>query len=206
MAICFLMVIFDGYDLIVYGAIVPSLLDEPRWNLGPAEAGAIGAATLVGMLIGALGAGALTDVVGRRKIIIVSVTWFSVSMLLCSVAPTAGFLGAFRFLAGLGLGGVIPSVVALTVEFAPMNRRQLYNAVMFAGYSFGGILSAVLALALIPLYGWRIMLAVGAAPLVVVLPLAIAFLPESVGFLLAKGRHAEAARLADRYGIDIGEQ
>ena len=202
-AICFLTIIFDGYDLIVYGAVVPSLLEEPGWGLTPPEARAIGSYTLIGMLIGALLAGALTDMFGRRKIVIASMVLFSIAMVLCGFAPNPAFLGIFRFIAGLGLGGVIPSAVALTVEYAPHDRRQLYNAVMFTGYSVGGVLAAVLALALVADYGWRIMFWLGAAPLVLVLPFALKFLPESAGFLLAKGRTEEAERLARKFDLNL---
>jgi AAHS family benzoate transporter-like MFS transporter len=74
---------------------------------------------------------------------------------------------------------------------------------MFVGYSVGGVLAAVMALLLAADHGWRPLLAIGAAPLVVVLPLAWRFLPESVGYLLAKGRDAEAQALAVRYGLDL---
>ena len=144
---------FDGYDLIVYGSVVPSLLAEPGWNLGPAQAGAIGSYALIGMLVGALGAGAVTDVIGRRRIMLIGITWFSLMMILCAFAPTPGVFGLLRFLAGLGLGEVMPSAIALTVEFAPRDRRQLYNALMFVGYSVGGVLAAVLALALVADHG-----------------------------------------------------
>ncbi|MHA6779706.1 MFS transporter [Pseudonocardia saturnea] len=199
-AICFLTIVFDGYDLIVYGSVVPALLAEPGWGLGPAQIGAIGSYALAGMLVGALGAGAITDRVGRRKIMLVGIAWFSVAMALCAVAPNPELLGLFRFLAGLGLGGVLPSAIALTVEYAPRGRRQLYNALMFVGYSVGGVLAAVLALALVADQGWRVMFWIGVAPLVLVLPVAIAFLPESAGYLAARGRAAEAAVLTARYG------
>ncbi|MEK6439034.1 MFS transporter [Pseudonocardia sp. T1-2H] len=202
-ALCFLTIVFDGYDLIVYGSAVPSLLAEPGWNMGPAQVGAIGSYALVGMLIGALAAGAITDALGRRRIMLIGITWFSVLMVACSLAPNPGMLGLLRFLAGLGLGGVIPSAIALTVEYALRGRRQLYNALMFAGYSVGGVIAAVLALLLLADHGWRPLLAIGAAPLVIVLPLAWRFLPESVGYLLAKGRDDEARTLADRYGVDL---
>ena len=202
-ALCFLTIVFDGYDLIVYGSAVPSLLAEPGWEMGPAQAGAIGSYALAGMLLGALGAGAVTDAVGRRRIMLIGITWFSVLMLACAAAPGPGVLGLLRFLAGLGLGGVIPSAIALTVEYAPMGRRQLYNALMFVGYSVGGVLAAVMALLLAADHGWRPLLAIGATPLVVVLPLAWRFLPESVGYLLAKGRDDEAQAMALRYGLDL---
>jgi AAHS family benzoate transporter-like MFS transporter len=89
------------------------------------------------------------------------------------------------------------------IEYAPRGRRQLYNALMFAGYSVGGVIAAVLARLLLADHGWRPLLAIGAAPLVIVLPLAWRFLPESVGYLLAKGRGDEAEILADRYGVDL---
>jgi AAHS family benzoate transporter-like MFS transporter len=202
-ALCFLTIVFDGYDLIVYGSAIPSLLAEPGWNLGPAQAGAIGSYALAGMLIGALGAGALTDLFGRRTVMLTGITWFSLMMVGCSLAPGPELLGLLRFLAGLGLGGVIPCAIALTVEYAPRGRRQLYNALMFVGYAVGGVLAAVLALVLAADHGWRPLMAIGAAPLVVVLPIAWRFLPESVGFLLAKGRDDEALDLAARYGIDL---
>jgi len=108
-AICFLTIVFDGYDLIVYGSAVPSLLAEPGWQLGPAQAGAIGSYALAGMLIGALGAGAVTDRLGRRRIMLIGITWFSVAMVGCALAPTPELLGLLRFVAGFGLGGVIPA-------------------------------------------------------------------------------------------------
>ncbi|WP_084210778.1 MFS transporter [Pseudonocardia acaciae] len=202
-ALCFLTIVFDGYDLIVYGSAVPSLLAEPGWGLNPAGAGVIGSYALVGMLIGALASGALSDSLGRRRIMLVGVTWFSALMIGCALAPGPELLGLLRFLAGLGLGGVIPSAIALTVEYAPREHRQLYNALMFAGYSVGGVVAALLALFLLADHGWRPLMAFGAAPLVLVLPLLWRRLPESVGFLLAAGRDADAEALAARYGLDL---
>jgi AAHS family benzoate transporter-like MFS transporter len=200
-AICFVSIVFDGYDLIVFGSVVPSLLKHPGWDLTPAQIGAIGSYALVGMLIGALAAGAVTDVVGRRKIVLISIAWFSVAMALCAMAPSPELLGLFRFVGGLGLGGVVPTAIALTVEYAPPHRRNVYNALMYSGYSVGGIMAALLALALLAEHGWRVMFWIGAAPLVLVLPLAYRFLPESASYLLARGRRAEAEELAARYGL-----
>ncbi|MBO0871839.1 MAG: aromatic acid/H+ symport family MFS transporter [Pseudonocardia sp.] len=201
--LCFLTIVFDGYDLIVYGSAVPSLLDEPGWGMTPARAGVIGSYALAGMLVGALGSGVLSDALGRRRIMLLGVTWFSALMIGCSLAPTPGLLGLLRFLAGLALGGVIPSAIALTVEYAPREHRQLYNALMFAGYSVGGVVAALLALFLLADHGWRPLMAFGAAPLLFVLPLLWRLLPESVGFLLARGRDTDAEALATRYGLDL---
>lgn len=205
-AICFVTIVFDGYDLIVYGAVVPALLEHPGWNLTPVEAGAIGSYALIGMLFGAMIVGTITDVVGRRKIMLVCISWFSLCMGLCAIAPSPELLGLFRFIAGLGLGGVVPTSIALTLEYAPPHRRSFTNALMFCGYSVGGIFAALVAIPLLPAFGWRIMFALGMLPLVLVVPLAYRYLPESVSFLAARGRTAEAEDLARRYGVPLEQE
>jgi MFS transporter, AAHS family, benzoate transport protein len=202
-ALCGVTIIFDGYDLIVYGAVLPSLLEYEPWGLTPVRAGAIGSYALIGMLFGALIAGTVTDIVGRRKIMLFCITWFSLSMGLCAMAPSAELFGLFRFIAGLGLGGVVPTAIALTIEYAPPNWRTLANSIMFSGYSVGGIMAALLAIVLLPDFGFRTMFWIGMLPLVTLLPLAWKFLPESVGFLVANGRMEEAETLARRYGVEI---
>jgi AAHS family benzoate transporter-like MFS transporter len=202
-ALCWVTIIFDGYDLIVYGAVVPSLLEYDAWALSPEQAGRIGSYALFGMLIGALIAGTITDLVGRRKIILFCIAWFSLAMGLCAIAPSPELFGLFRFLAGLGLGGVVPTASAITIEYAPPERRKFLYALMFSGYSVGGILAAALAIPIVPEAGFRAMFLIGLAPLVLVLPLAWRFMPESVSFLLARGRLEEAEALARRHGIAL---
>ncbi|MFJ6651053.1 MFS transporter [Streptomyces sp. NPDC091290] len=196
---------FDGYDLIVYGATVPALIKYEPWGLTPTEAGAIGSYALVGMLIGALVAGVVTDAVGRRKVLLISVAWFSLSMAVCAMAPSAELFGLFRLLGGLGLGGVMPTAIALTAEYSAADRRSLNNALMFAGYPVGGIIAAALALELMPTFGFRIMYWIGALPLVIAVPLLWRYLPESLSYLVAKGRRNEAAELASRLGTSVPE-
>lgn len=122
-------------------------------------------------------------------------------MLATASAPTPELFGLFRFLSGLGLGGVIPTAVATTVEFSRPGRKNFNNALMFSGYSFGGILAAVLAIWLVDAIGFRGMLTIGGLPLVTILPLLVIFLPESPAYLRAKGRTAEADQIIDRYGL-----
>ncbi|RMI28816.1 MFS transporter [Nocardia stercoris] len=203
-ALCFLTTVADGYDLIVYGATVPKLLHEPGWHLTPGAAGAIGSWTLAGLMVGFLVAGPLSDRLGRRKIMIMGVAWFSVGSLVCSLAQSPEFLGAARFLTGIGLGGVVPSAIALTVEFAPKHRRQLYNGLTLTGYSIGGIISALAAIALLPDHGWRMLYAI-AALYALILPIMYFTLPESLNFLVLQGKSDEARKAAERYGLDLDE-
>ncbi|MGH8965489.1 MAG: MFS transporter, partial [Actinomycetes bacterium] len=200
LAICWVTIVFDGYDMITFGAVLPDLLRYEPWDLSVAEAGRLGALALVGMLIGTLVVGTLTDILGRRRIMLGCLVWFSVAMLLTGLAPSPEVFGLLRFVTGLGLGGVVPTAIALTVEYSPPARRQLNNALMFSGYSFGGVLAALLALVLLPVGGFRLLFFLGAAPLVLVVPLAYVLLPESVSYLTARGRLAEARRYAAQYG------
>jgi AAHS family benzoate transporter-like MFS transporter len=200
-SLCFVAIVVDGYDLVIYGAITPALLKYEPWGLTPVSAGAIGSYALAGMFFGAILVGYLTDVLGRRKVLIGSIAFFSVLMLLAAAAPTPELFGVFRFLSGLGLGGVIPTAIALTVEYSPVAKRNFNNAIMFSGYSVGGVMAALLSLALLPAIGFRGMLAIGGLPLVLVLPLLFKFLPESPAYLAARGGRREARELVQAYGI-----
>ncbi|WP_433475750.1 MFS transporter [Spirillospora sp. CA-142024] len=192
-ALCFAVIVFDGYDLIIYGATLPGLLEYRDWGLTKTEAGAIGSYALIGMLVGALVAGTVTDLIGRRKVMMIGVAWFSLAMIGCALAPSPTWFGLFRMIAGLGLGGVMPTAVALTAEHSRADRRSLNNAIMFSGYSVGGVLAAVLTMNLMPEYGFRVMYWTAAAPLLLV-PVLWRLLPESESFLAARGRHEKPKR------------
>ncbi len=142
--ICFATVVFDGYDLIVYGTVVPALLEYREWDLTAVEAGAIGSYALIGMLFGAMMVGTITDIVGRRKIMLFCISWFSLFMGLCAIAPSPELLGLFRFIAGLGLGRVVPTAIALTIEYAPPHRRSTRSAIAHQAVSSSDVPSRVL--------------------------------------------------------------
>ncbi|CAN7175446.1 MFS transporter [Knoellia sp. LjRoot47] len=122
--LCWLIVVFDGYDLIVYGTTLPSILAEPGWGLSATAGGLIGSLAFLGMLVEALAAGRLADALGRRRTILWCTLWFSLFTALCYVAPNAETFGAFRLIAGLGLGGLVPSANALTTEFVSVRARR----------------------------------------------------------------------------------
>ena len=189
-AFSFFAVLFEGYDLIVYGAAVPALLAYPNWALTAAQAGAIGAAALFGMVFGAPASGWLADIYGRRKLYIGLLTFFSLMMILVSLAQTPTQLGLFRFLAGLGFGGIPPTVIALVIEFAPARRKVLLNSIMLSGFGVGAILAGSMSILLLGHFGFRGMFAFGALPLVTLVPLAVWLLPESPEFLRKSAEHA----------------
>ena len=112
----------------------------------------------------------------------------------------------FRFLAGLGLGGLIPTAATLVSEYAHTSRGSSSITFMMTGYHVGGVLTALLAIPILPALGWRAMFVVGALPALILVPLMLKNLPESTSFLVAHDRRAEADELAARYGITLAPE
>ncbi|WP_405586076.1 MFS transporter [Streptomyces sp. NBC_01092] len=201
LALCWLAVFFDGMDVNIYGAVMPHMLDDPGLGLTPDTAGTIGSWTTFGMLIGALTAGNLTDWLGRRLMLVASVSLFSAGSALCALADGVGMFGAGRFVAGLGLGGLMPLCLAMVLEFAPPRRAALTTGLLMTSYHFGGMAATGLGLTLAPAAGWRWVFWAGVLPAVVAVPLLLRLLPESPGVLLARGERDRADAVADRYGL-----
>jgi AAHS family benzoate transporter-like MFS transporter len=154
-------------------------------------------------MFGALVFGTLADRIGRKKGIAICFVLFSGATVLNGFASTPTEFGIFRFLAGLGCGGLMPNVVALMNEYAPKKLRSTLVAVMFSGYSLGGMLSAGLGIFMLPRFGWEAMFFAAAVPLLL-LPVILWYLPESVGFLVRQGRHEQARALLNK--VDPSQQ
>jgi AAHS family benzoate transporter-like MFS transporter len=184
--VCWLLVVFDGYDLIVYGTVQSSLISETGWGLTKATAGTIGSMAFLGMMIGAIFAGRMADSWGRRKTIIGCAIVFSVFTILCALAPNAAVFGILRLLAGIGLGGLVPSANALVAELVPTKWRSTIATLMMSGVPIGGSIAALVGIPLIPAFGWQAMFLVAALALVIVVPLGLKFIPET----LAPGKGA----------------
>lgn len=199
--------IFDGYDLVVYGAVVSTFLRDPTQigNVTPAIAGLLGSYALVGVMVGALLAGAVGDILGRRKVMLMSYAWFSVGMAFTALATTATTFGWLRFATGLGIGSLVATTAALVSEYAPAGRKNTINAITNGGIPLGSLLAALLAILLMQHIGWRGMFWIGALPIVTLLPLAYFKMPESVAWLASRGRIDEARRMSERTGIAMPE-
>jgi AAHS family benzoate transporter-like MFS transporter len=105
--------------------------------------------------------------------------------------------GILRFLAGLGIGGVMPNLVALTSEYAPARLRATLVTTMFSGYAVGGVMAALLGAWFTPNFGWQIMFFIAGVPLLL-LPLIWKFLPESLTFLVKAQKHDNARQIMQR--------
>ncbi len=176
--------LLDGFDTMIMSFLAPAISHE--WHSSHGAFGMVFSATLLGAAIGATCLGALADRCGRRNLILLSVGWFALLTLACAAAPSLPWLIGLRFLAGLGLGGVIPNMLALAAEYAPARRRSTIVAVITWGTPLGAVLGGLISTPVVTAYGWRAMLyATGVVPLLL-LPLLWAQLPESVRFLAAR--------------------
>lgn len=197
---CWAAILAEGYDVGVLGAALPGIAEDQAWNLSPLELGALGSYALVGMLFGAVIIGTLSDTLGRRTMLMLSVILFATMQLGAALAPTPELFGLFRLLGGLGMGGVIPVAAALTIEYSPPRRRSYNYGIMYSGYSLGIVLAAVVAYFLMAEVGWRPVIGIGAFGLVI-LPIIMAMVPESLEHLVAKGRLDAARETAGKLGI-----
>lgn len=196
--------VFDGYDLTVYGTVMPTLMDDPNQigELDGATAGALGSYAMLGVLVGALICGAIGDHFGRRRMVLISITWFSLGMIITAFSTTVLMFGLLRFFTGLGLGAILATAGATMAEFAPADKRNLYNAVVYSGIPAGGVLAALLGMTVMEPLGWRGLFIIGALPILLV-PIAWFKLPESPRWLLSRGRREEAIALAHRTGVSL---
>jgi AAHS family benzoate transporter-like MFS transporter len=205
--LAFLGLVFDGYDLVVYGAVLSTFLRDPTQigEVTPAVGGALGSYALIGVLVGALLAGTISDVIGRRKVMLLSYAWFSVGMGVTALMTTTTGFGLMRFITGLGVGALVATTGAIVSEFAPPGKKNLCNAIVYSGVPFGSLMAALLAIILLGAIGWRGMFWIGALPIVTLLPLAFFKMPESPSWLLARGRVEEARALSEKTGVPLEE-
>lgn len=189
---CALMIVFDGYDLAVAGIALPSMMKDLA--VPSAKAGAMVSAALFGMMFGNVLFGSLSSRIGRRRTIALCLTLFSVFTAAAGLTHDPLTFSASRFIAGLGMGGVMPNVVAHMTEYSPRRVRSTMVTLMFSGYSIGGVLAALLGKGLIEAHGWQSVFLAAGLPVLVV-PFVLRALPESMPYLLATNRSDELKRL-----------
>ncbi|MGW4027456.1 MFS transporter [Streptomyces sp. NPDC005009] len=200
--LCWLAVLFDGLDMFIYGSVLPHMLEEKALGITSAQAGDLGSYATFGMLVGALTAGTVADRIGRKKLMVSCVTLFSLASGLCAVSNGVAVFGLGRTLAGIGLGGLLPTAISMVSDYAPRGRAALTIGLLMTAHHAGGILSAYVALWIVEPLGWRAAFWVCVAPLLFV-PVLARFLPESLSFLVARGRVEEARVLAARYDAEL---
>ena len=180
---------FDAMDVLLVGSIVAAVSRE--WALDTTESQWINTANVAGLFFGALASGWLADRLGRKSVFQLTLLIYSVFTGLSAAATGLAMLMALRFLAGVGLGGELPVASTLVSEFAPASRRGMLVVLLESFWAWGSVLAALVGFLVIPSWGWRAALLLGALPALYVFVVRQG-LPESPRFLLSRGRAAEA--------------
>ncbi|WP_109482407.1 MFS transporter [Paraburkholderia sp. C35] len=204
LVLCALCLVIDGFDAQAMGYVAPSVIGE--WQVSKAALGPVFSASLFGMLLGALGLSVLADRIGRRPVLIGSTFFFALAMLATPFASTIPALIALRFITGLGLGCIMPNAMALVGEFSTPAHRVKRMMLVSCGFTLGAAIGGFISAALIPAYGWRAVFWVGGAvPLVLGFAMLMA-LPESLQFLVLKGRDERARQWLAKFdpSLNVG--
>ncbi len=186
--VCLAVAIMDGFDTQTLSYAAPALVRD--WHIaGPALAPALSAGVL-GMMLGSMIFGPLADRFGRRSMIIVCLSLFGVFSFLTPIFTTLPSLIAMRIVTGLGIGGSLPNAVALAIEYFPRRRQAMVATYVVCGYTVGAAGGGFVAAALLPQFGWPAIFYAGGLLPVVLIPLALWGLPESVRLLILWRRPA----------------
>jgi AAHS family 4-hydroxybenzoate transporter-like MFS transporter len=190
--LCALVQAFDGFDLGTIGMAAPSL--SKAWGVPPAAFTTAFVMSSVGILVGALASGPLGDRFGRKPLLVISVGFIAVFSILSAFAWSIPSITVMRFLTGLGIGGAMPVTVALTSDYSPIQRRGTLIMLMFCGNTLGGFLGGQLVAQILPIFGWHSIFLAGGIPPLLLIPILMAWLPESPRFLIAHRADAPATK------------
>lgn len=183
-ALCVLLNALDGFDVLAISFASPGIAAE--WGVERAALGLVLSMELIGMAVGSMVIGRLADRIGRRPSILLCLVVMAAGMLLATQAVSVVTLSLIRFCTGVGIGGMLACTNAMVAELANARSRNLAVTIMAAGYPVGAVLGGSIASMLLVSGGWRDVFLFGGVATALVLPLAWAILPESIGFLLEK--------------------
>lgn len=181
--------LFDAMDTGLISFILARLTEE--WSLSATQKASIVSIAFVGMAIGAVLAGKLSDRIGRKNVFIGTLVIYSVATALCGLAPDLTTLLLFRFFVGVGLGGQLPVAVSLMSEYLPSAVRGRFIVLLESFWGLGWLVAALIAYFVIPDFGWRMAFLLGGLPLFYGVFLYYK-LPESIPFLLQHGKKQKA--------------
>jgi AAHS family 4-hydroxybenzoate transporter-like MFS transporter len=184
-----LLALVDGYDIGAIAFAAPSLIKE--WHLAPSDLKWVLSASNFGVLFGSQIFGWVGDRYGRKTALILANLLFGIFTLIAAYSTNLTELSWLRFIAGLGIGGVIPNVVAINAESAPRNRRAILAIIAAGMVPLGGSFTGFASAALVPTYGWQVLFYIGGIAPIVFALLGIMFLPESVKFMAIHEGHRQ---------------
>jgi MFS transporter, AAHS family, 4-hydroxybenzoate transporter len=187
--LCGLVAVLEGFDTQAIAFVAP--LIAQAWSLSPGALGPIFGAGLLGLMIGALAFGPIADRAGRRWVILLSTALFGMFSLLTILAHGSTSLFTYRLLTGIGLGGAMPNIIALTAEYSPRRLRATLVTIMFCGFPLGAVIGGLVCARLLSSFGWSSVFVLGGMLPLLLLPVLFLYLPESIQFLVARRSDGE---------------
>jgi len=181
------IVFIDGYDIGAIAFAAPELIRT--WHVNPRDLGPVLSASLVGILFGSAIFGWVGDRYGRKPALIGAMLWFGIFTLIAAWAANLEQMSWLRLLAGIGIGGVIPNVVAINIESGPSRTRATLAMIAIGCVPLGGAIPGIVTATLVPHYGWQILFLIGGiVPIIVALAAAVG-MPESIKFMALHESH-----------------
>jgi AAHS family benzoate transporter-like MFS transporter len=194
MAICFITTICDGFDINIFGLIIPTFMKE--WHIGPAQVGLLGSWGMFGMIFGSMVFGPLADTIGKKHSILIGTAGYVIFTVACGFVHTISTFAVYRFLAGFCLAGIYPLAVAFTSEYSPKPIRSRLTVWVTSGMAVGTVIAALVGIAVIGPYGWRAMFYISG--IMILLLIGQSYLPESISYLKRKGQNKEIGAILTR--------
>ena len=184
--LCALCLIMDGFDVQALGYAAPAIIQD--WHIPVAALGPVYGASNFGVLVGQLVFAMLADKIGRRPVLIAGAFFFGLVTLATTRVTTVQQLLVIRFIAGIGLGAILPNAVALAGEYSARRLRVTVMSLMGVGFTSGAAIGGFLAAWLIPIFGWPAVFYFGGAVPLVLASAMLVWLPESLPFLVVRER------------------
>jgi MFS family permease len=203
--------ILDGLEVTIVGTIGPTLTSKHGLGLTPEQATAAGTTYLIGACLGALVFGYLTDKLGRKKLFLVTLSWYLVSTLATAFAWDFWSFALFRMLAGAGIGGEYSAVNSAIDELIPSARRGVADIAINGSWWIGTLIGSIVSVPLLdgrfvsPSLGWRLAFGLGAFLAIAVLAVRRG-IPESPRWLLTHGRHDEAEAIVADVEAEVARE
>ncbi len=202
LAIGSLIYMLTAMNVMLIGSVVKPIIDE--WGLDVGIAGNIISIGFLGMFIGAIVFGRVADLIGRRPTIVIVLLIEALFTALHALATDLNTLYILRLLAGIGLGAALPQPGIYVSEYVPKEYRGRFLGLVETSWVYGALLALIFPYFIIPNYGWRVAFIVGLSPLILI-PFVLRYLPESIRYLLKRGREDQVRTILDRIGIAHGD-
>lgn len=203
-ALCVLINTIDGFDIMAISFAAPAIVRE--WGLTPERTGFMLSSGLAGIGIGALLSSFVADAIGRRPVILFGTLLIAVGMAATAFVHSVGMMALCRLVSGLGIGCMVSTVGTLAIEYSSRRWRTLSVALVVLGFPLGGTLGGPVAVWLLEHHGWRSIFLFGASLSVLLFPLMLFRLPESIAFLIdrqPRNALARINRLATRFALPL---